>query len=70
MALPQGLDEQFRNELAMLEKEKKMTYVTSIERLGIRKGLEQGRLAMARESVLIALEVRFGEVPSRALIHI
>jgi hypothetical protein len=67
MALPQGLDEQFRNELAMFESESKMPYVTSIERLGIRKGLEQGleqgRLANARESVLDALEVRFGQVP-------
>ncbi|MFT5145043.1 MAG: hypothetical protein ACI80V_003267 [Rhodothermales bacterium] len=67
MALPQGLDEQFSTELAMFENEKKMTYVTSIERVGMRKGLEQGleqgRLAMARESVLEALEVRFGKVP-------
>jgi hypothetical protein len=72
MALPPGLDEQFNIEIAMFEKEKKMTYVTSIERLGIRKGLEkgleqgleQGRLAMARESVLEALAVRFGNVSS------
>ncbi len=28
------------------------------------QGLEQGSLAMARESVLEALAVRFGEVPS------
>jgi len=67
MALPEGLDTQFSIELARFEDEKKMPYVTSIERVGIRKGLEQGleqgKLAMARESVLEALKVRFDQVP-------
>ncbi len=67
MKLPEGLETKFSIELAMFEDEKKMPYVTSIERVGIRKGLEQGleqgKLAMARESVLEALEVRFSEVP-------
>lgn len=40
-----------------------MTYVTSFERFGIKKGLKQGRLDNAKESVLEALEVRFGAVP-------
>jgi hypothetical protein len=62
MALPEGLDKKFSIELARFEDEKKMPYVTSIERVGIKKGLEQGKLDMARESVLEALKVRFGQV--------
>ena len=39
-----------------------MTYITSFERYGIRKGLEKGRLENAQESILEVLEVRFGSV--------
>lgn len=60
-----------------------MPYVTSIERIGIKKGLqkglqkglrkgrEEGRLQMARQTVLAALEVRFGAVPeaTKTAIH-
>ncbi|MFT5144328.1 MAG: hypothetical protein ACI80V_002129 [Rhodothermales bacterium] len=63
MALPDGLDKQFRIELTMFEDEKNMPYVTSFERAGIKKGLEQGKRDMARESILEALKVRFGQVP-------
>ena len=40
-----------------------MAYVTSLERISIKKGLEKGRLENAQESILEALEVRFGSVP-------
>ncbi len=40
-----------------------MSYITSVERIGIQKGLQQGALAEGREMILEALEERFGEVP-------
>ena len=44
-----------------------MTYVTSVERFGIEKGLKQGQqlglIAGVREAVLDVVEVRFASVP-------
>ncbi len=57
LALPEELEREFRSELAALEEEKKMPYITSIERMGREEGRKQGR----EESVRQALEVRFGE---------
>lgn len=68
MTLPRELDRIFLVELEQIEEEKDMPYVTSIERIGIEKGLERGRkegeLRMARKNILDALEVRFEDVPS------
>jgi hypothetical protein len=44
MDLPTDIALQFENELLLFEQEKQMPYVTSIERHGIKKGLEQGEL--------------------------
>ncbi len=48
-----------------------MPYVTSIEQIGIEKGIQKGIqqgiqkgiLQTARKSVIQALEIRFGEIP-------
>ncbi len=40
-----------------------MPYITSIERHGIEKGIEQGMLNKARESVVEVLEVKFNSIP-------
>ncbi|MBI4750791.1 MAG: hypothetical protein HY774_20125 [Acidobacteria bacterium] len=51
-----------------------MPYVTSWERMGTQKGLEQGleqgRLKAGRESVLDILEERFGSIPPDVLARI
>lgn len=60
--LPDEIDDQLHVELAKTEEGKQMTYITSFERYGIRKGMEKGRLEAARESILEALEVRFGSI--------
>ena len=41
-----------------------MPYVTSAERMGIQKGLQQGLIQDAREMVLDAFDAKFGQVPS------
>ncbi len=65
--LPEDVDDQVFVELANTEEEKQMSYITSFERYGMRKGMEkgvqEGRLTNAREAVIDALEIRFGDVP-------
>jgi hypothetical protein len=55
MLLPENLDKEFWREIGEHEENKKMPYVTSVERIGIKKGI--------RESVIDNLEVRFEVVP-------
>ena len=67
MDLPEGHERLFWKELAKYEEGKKMTYVTSVERIGmekgIRQGIRQGMLKEAREMVQEAISSRFGTVP-------
>ncbi len=63
ITLPEELEEQFDQVLEEIEEERRVEYITSIERRGIRKGIEQGSLQTARSSLLQVLEVRFGSVP-------
>jgi len=53
-------ENQLWEEINELEEVKGMSYITSVERIGMRKGL----LEDGREMVLEALDERFGEVPS------
>jgi hypothetical protein len=43
MVLPQRLGNSFWNELKAYEQEKNMTFITSVEEIGIKKGLKKGR---------------------------
>lgn len=53
MVLPPPLVSVFRQEMAKIQEEKRMPYITSIERLGRREGMREGIEAL--------LQVRFGE---------
>lgn len=53
--LPEGMDKQFLDEVYRFEEEKKMTYVTTVERIGIQKG--------EINLLLQLLENRFGSLP-------
>ncbi len=74
MCLPEELDRHFSDTISKLEEEKKMPYVTSVERLGIKKGIVQGleeglqlgrqegmKIAL-QESICDILKLRFGKV--------
>lgn len=67
MALPPELDAQFQTELAQLEAETHMPpYVTTIERSGIAKGLQQGVQQEAVRILTRQLTRRFGPLPAWA----
>ena len=67
MTLPKELTERFDNELSSIEEEKKMPYITSIERLGIERGIELESVRSKRESIIEVLEIRFADVPSELI---
>jgi len=60
LTLPQGLESRFRTELARLEEERHMPYITSIERMGIEQGIQQGEVIV----LLRQLTRRFGPLPA------
>lgn len=67
MYLPDDVEQTFDEWVLEYEEEKKMPYVTSIERFGIQKGLEQGLeqgvrqglLQKSHEDILMVLSTRF-----------
>jgi hypothetical protein len=63
LALPKGFEWQFHDFVLQYESENQMQYVTSIEKLGIEKGIQQGALQNARDYVIDTLKVRFKRVP-------
>ena len=70
MPLPDDLKIQFRNQLQQRLPDKTMPHITLFQEIGRQEGRQEGRtegrqegsLAQARESVIEALEIRFGEV--------
>ncbi len=63
MSLPEELEPEFWREVRNLEEERRMPYITSIERIGIQKGIEQSREQMRQvllESLEFGLELKFG----------
>jgi flagellar biosynthesis/type III secretory pathway protein FliH len=64
MELPIQLQQGFREEIFQWEEERRMPYVTSIERLakaeGLEEGRQEGRQEALRESIVTFLQVNFG----------
>lgn len=75
MRLPEAQEKLFWDEMAVFEKEEKMPYVTSVEKIGIEKGIQQGmqqgiqRGMRKGESFMFAKMIakKFGEQPDRVL---
>ena len=68
MSLPQEFSKRFWDNLISFEEEHKMPYVTSVEKIGIekgiRKGMQQGMLLEARDMLIEVLMERFGGINS------
>ncbi len=66
VSLPEELTEKFHEEIKKIEEVKKVSYITTAERIGMKKGfeqgLQQGLVMEAREMVIELLEERFGLV--------
>lgn len=63
MVLPKGLDRSFWTELKTYEETRKVPYITSVERIGFERGLEEGRHE-GKKSLLHRLLVgKFGKLP-------
>jgi hypothetical protein len=61
--LPSELQQGFQEELHAWEEEKRMPYITSVERYGIEKGLQQG----LQEAIADVLEAKFGKAGKRLM---
>jgi flagellar biosynthesis/type III secretory pathway protein FliH len=78
LELPEELEPQFWADLTLIEQESGMAYVTSVERMALRKGeeigLQKGREEGVREGLLkgleLGLELRFGSEGQRLLARI
>ena len=74
MQLPEWLNNQVWQELETIEENKKVQYITSVERIGIAKGMatgmakgvEKGRVEGQSRLLRRQLERRFGVLPSWA----
>ena len=62
MILPRPLMVRFKQDLFTIEKDKNMPYVDTLTRMSLQEGRQEGSLVQARDSVIEALEIRFGEV--------
>jgi hypothetical protein len=60
MVLPAKLEARFQTALAHLEEETHMPYITSIERMGLERGRQEGEVAVLRR----LLTRRFGVLPT------
>ena len=63
MTLPQELQRNFEAQLRRYQEERRMPLLSHMELRAMQKGIEQGTLQNARESVLEALAIRFEVVP-------
>jgi hypothetical protein len=55
MALPENLENAYHEELVKIEEVYKMPYVTTAERIGMRKGVEKGRKNTARNLLSLGI---------------
>jgi hypothetical protein len=67
MHLPPAQGRAFEQALHALETEKKMPYITSIERSGYQRGREESRREALREAIMELLDARLGPVPDEVL---
>ncbi|MER1969127.1 DUF4351 domain-containing protein [Castellaniella sp. GW247-6E4] len=66
IALPKALEPDYMRALEALEQEHAMTYITTPERVGLRRGRAEGRVEGQAELLLRQLGRRFGAIPDTA----
>ena len=63
IGLPSNEEERLWQEIQTLEEEQNMPYITSVERMGMRKGLEQGLEEGRQGDIIRILEFRLENIP-------
>jgi hypothetical protein len=63
MTLPNELQQSFEEQVRRYQEERQMPLLSRMELRAMQRGVEQGALQTARESVLEVLEIRFEVVP-------
>jgi hypothetical protein len=66
LRLPNEVRTQFAQELRTFEEERQMTYITSIEELGI----EKGRIAGLIEGIAVMLDLKLGDAAQSVIAEI
>jgi len=67
IALPPEFELEYTETIEKIEEESKMTYVSTAERVGIRKGLEKGKVIGESEMLVSQLGVKFHDIPQKYL---
>ena len=67
MQLPEELEEIYWQEVRAYEEVEEMPYITSVERIGIKKGMQQGMQQGLLAGIELGLELRFGSEGPRLL---
>jgi hypothetical protein len=71
LSLPEEMEKAFWQEMREYEEAEQMTYITSVEQIGIEKGIQQGIQQGIREGLLagieLGLELKFGSAGLRLL---
>ncbi|MEH1902320.1 MAG: hypothetical protein V7L04_13105 [Nostoc sp.] len=60
MKLPEELENSFWQEVTQYEEEKKIPYITSVERRAIQQGIELGKREGLFEGIEMGFELKFG----------
>lgn len=64
LALPPELELQLEDQVARLEEEQNVAYVTSFERIAEKRGMERGMARGSQRTLRKLLTLKFGELPS------
>ena len=70
LSLPEGLELEFWQSLSAYEQERRMPYITSVERIGLQKGRVEGRVNEASAFVLRLLTKRYGTLSPSLLTQV
>jgi hypothetical protein len=74
--LPEKLERELRHDIEQIEKEKQVTYLSSMDRAvmalgareGRKKGLREDRVAWLLEAISVVADAKFGSVVAKSLI--
>ena len=70
LRLPDELRGEFVQQLRAFEENRQMTYITSIEELGIEQGIEIGRVAGLIDGITLALDLKYSDAAASVIAEV